>query len=668
MEDGKDEAGYALLYTLGAILLISMIVGGIFILARTVFFQMERVDSLKKAKDVEEYALQEASSQIKKKLELELSELGAGSSFGTDEIVLRNLVNGWIGDFELSDEGLGSGQQFSYRATFKNSDLSARKILPYVLDTDIGSYGWKQSSTDLAKVTNVELTFPISVEVTENRKGTVTTASAQCEYIYEIQWDEVEVNEEIVALDVWRNVFYSYYLPNSAQTISADEWMRKVDRIYRYQADVQYFDYTSYNNYSSFQFGEMNGQIQDIRDGLFLDFSTGNKTIGQLGFSGSLFLENGVTLKGIGGGQLQTDNLLVLSNAANPSASLLNYLQVDQVVAKIGTYIDFPKEQSRFILESGQFTTSNLLINNTNTVKKANVSSEGVLFSKGNLIVNKVAGAENFSFANYSVEAGRKNPKDNLWTEFLKGSMVIASSSLFAGPINENSSLHSESGDTRTIMVAGNFMLTNAMLSSETGEDGFSYFQEEATFTHPNTPSKVTLDGSATKMIVSGQSFIDSPKTERRQALTENDSASSFNGYYKDKDFWNSISLKNGAVMELDYTGIEPFNLDIQKNSYLSLKTLPDLALFDTSFIEYSVSRSQLNGKLIIQPFNKKDATSLETKMTSAAIPVEVVNTFAEAEAAEDGQVVIVMPVNTSDKEAAQIISRTFDYVGTIDY
>ncbi|MBP1044807.1 hypothetical protein I6N96_00840 [Enterococcus sp. BWM-S5] len=667
MEDGREEAGYALLYALGAIILVNVIIGAIFVLARTVFSQVEQVDTFKQIKDVEEYALQDASNKIKKKLEAELSGLGSGVNFGTDEVALRNLVKGWIDDFEMNNEDIGSNQQFSYQVSFNSSQLEAKKVLPYVLDTEIGSYGWKQSSVSLDNVTNIELTFPIIAEVTEMKSGKATKAVARCDYIYEIQWDEVDVNEEILALDVWRNVFYSYYLPNSAQVISADEWMRKFDRIYHYQTDTQLFDYASYNNYSAFRYGEVNGQVMDVRDGSLLDFSSGDKTIRDITFSGSFLLENGVTVKGTAGGRLQTDNSLVLRNSTDPSAPQLNYLQLDQVATKIGTFIDLPKEQSRLILDVGQFDAGNLLINNTNTVKKENSSTEGVLFSKGNLVINKLTGSETFSFANYAVESGKKNPKDSLWNEFLKGSMVVASSNFFAGPVSEDTSLHSEQDDHRNISVNGNFLLTNAMLSSDLGEEGFSYFQESGDFTHPNTPAKITLDGSDTKMSVYGKSFIDSPKTERRKALTE-DGGMNFTGFYKDKESWNCITLKNGASMELDYTGVEPFNLEIQKDSYLSLKTLPELALFDTSFIEYSVSRSQLNGKLIIQPFNRTDALSLEADLRSSSIPVAIANGFAEAAAADGGQVVIVMPVNTSDKDSIQMISRTFDYVKAIDY
>ncbi|WP_086348142.1 hypothetical protein [Candidatus Enterococcus clewellii] len=666
MEDGKNESGYALLYALGAIVLVNLIIGAIFILARTVFFQVEQVDTFKRVKDVEEYALQEASNKIKKKMETELAELGAGINFGTDEVIIRNLVKSWVNDFELTAEDIGSDQQFSYRVSFSSSELQVTKVLPYVLDTELGNYGWKKSTVSLDKVTNVALVFPIKVETTEEKNGSQSTTTAKCEYNYEIQWDEADVNEEILALDVWRNVFYSYYLPNSAQAISADEWMRKFDRIYRYQTDRQLFDYASYNNYSAFRFGAVNGLVMDVQDGSYLDFSNGDKTIRDVTFAGSFFLENGVTAKGTSGSQLETDNLFVLRNSTD-TAPLVNYLQVGHITAKIGTLIDLPKAQSRLILDVGQFDTGNLLLNNTNVVKKENVSSEGVLFAKGDVAIGKISGSETFSFANYATESGKKNPKDSMWNDFLKGSLVVASSNLYSGPVSENASLHSELEDHRNVSVAGNFLLTNAMLSSGTGEEGFSYFQESGEFTHPNTPSKLTLDGSDTKLTVSGKSFIDSPKTERRKALTE-DGGATFSGFYKDKESWNSITIKNGACMELDYTGVEPFNLDIQKGSYLSLKTLPELALFDTSFIDYSVSRSQLNGKLIIQPFNRGDALELETDLRSKSIPIEVVNSFVDAQAASDGQVVIVMPVNTSNKDAIQVISRTFDYIKTIDY
>ncbi|PZL70611.1 hypothetical protein CI088_14555 [Enterococcus plantarum] len=67
--DGKklknDEAGYALLYALGAIVIVSLVMMGIFLRARNNFLQISAVDQLTKMKDVKEYTFQEASMKIK---------------------------------------------------------------------------------------------------------------------------------------------------------------------------------------------------------------------------------------------------------------------------------------------------------------------------------------------------------------------------------------------------------------------------------------------------------------------------------------------------------------------------------------------------------------------------------------------------------------------------
>lgn len=83
MADGKDESGYVLLYALGAIVLISILIGGIFLVARTIFFQVDKVDQFKRVKEVEEYALQDGTTQIQKEIELYLAGLET-IDFGND--------------------------------------------------------------------------------------------------------------------------------------------------------------------------------------------------------------------------------------------------------------------------------------------------------------------------------------------------------------------------------------------------------------------------------------------------------------------------------------------------------------------------------------------------------------------------------------------------------
>ena len=85
MVDGdNNESGFALLYALGAIVLSTLMIGTIFLLARTVFSQIETIDRFSRVQDVQEFALQQATNTIKKKINSELNIMKT-VSLGSDE-------------------------------------------------------------------------------------------------------------------------------------------------------------------------------------------------------------------------------------------------------------------------------------------------------------------------------------------------------------------------------------------------------------------------------------------------------------------------------------------------------------------------------------------------------------------------------------------------------
>lgn len=661
MADGKDESGYVLLYALGAIVLISILIGGIFLVARTIFFQVDKVDQFKRVKEVEEYALQDGTTQIQKEIELYLAGLET-IDFGNDVSIISRDIDTLFASFERYESGIGSNKQFSYKTTINK--ISKEKITPYVLTTLNGSYGWEKDTSMMnsTKATNAELTFEIKTEVSEQQKGGDSkTSIAKASYVYEIQWNDIDIADELNELDVWRNVVYSYYLPNSAGYLSADEWMRKMNILYRFNNTQSVFNFTDYDNTTSYVEGYSNGHIIDITDGKVLNFtSTGKAIRSTLTFEGSLLFENGIALEGsTSSSKLVVNNLFSLRRN---NASSKNSIQTLDIVANNGTYIDFAGQEGYLAIDEqdASFSTSGLLINHTPTVGA--IENGGVVFGSGQLAVQTQPDTHNFSFANYSSSASSKSPKDSYWNEFVKGSAVIASSNFYAGPLNISTDIQSTEDDFRQINIDGNFLLTNAMLDSEKGEEGFSYFQDSAINT-PNSPSTLSLDGRNTRFQVAGKSFIDAPKTERRKSLTE--TTENVTKFYGDKKDWNSITLKNGAVMDLGYVGIEPFTLSISEDSIFSAKVLPELAFFDTSFLANSVSEGTLKGKVILQTFNQKDADDLKAELESQKIPVSVVT---ENEKAENAEVTIVKPSNSAGSDTSQIISRTFNYLNEINY
>lgn len=661
MADGKDESGYVLLYALGAIVLISILIGGIFLVARTIFFQVDKVDQFKRVKEVEEYALQDGTTQIQKEIELYLAGLET-IDFGNDVSIISRDIDTLFASFERYESGIGSNKQFSYKTTINK--ISKEKITPYVLTTLNGSYGWEKDTSMMnsTKATNAELTFEIKTEVSEQQKGGDSkTSIAKASYVYEIQWNDIDIADELNELDVWRNVVYSYYLPNSAGYLSADEWMRKMNILYRFNNTQSVFNFTDYDNTTSYVEGYSNGHIIDITDGKVLNFtSTGKAIRSTLTFEGSLLFENGIALEGsTSSSKLVVNNLFSLRRN---NASSKNSIQTLDIVANNGTYIDFAGQEGYLAIDEqdASFSTSGLLINHTPTV--GSIENGGVVFGSGQLAVQTQPDTHNFSFANYSSSASSKSPKDSYWNEFVKGSAVIASSNFYAGPLNISTDIQSTEDDFRQINIDGNFLLTNAMLDSEKGEEGFSYFQDSAINT-PNSPSTLSLDGRNTRFQVAGKSFIDAPKTERRKSLTE--TTENVTKFYGDKKDWNSITLKNGAVMDLGYVGIEPFTLSISEDSIFLAKVLPELAFFDTSFLANSVSEGTLKGKVILQTFNQKDADDLKAELESQKIPVSVVT---ENEKAENAEVTIVKPSNSAGSGTSQIISRTFNYLNEINY
>lgn len=661
MADGKDESGYVLLYALGAIVLISILIGGIFLVARTIFFQVDKVDQFKRVKEVEEYALQDGTTQIQKEIELYLAGLET-IDFGNDVSIISRDIDTLFASFERYESGIGSNKQFSYKTTINK--ISKEKITPYVLTTLNGSYGWEKDTSMMnsTKATNAELTFEIKTEVSEQQKGGDSkTSIAKASYVYEIQWNDIDIADELNELDVWRNVVYSYYLPNSAGYLSADEWMRKMNILYRFNNTQSVFNFTDYDNTTSYVEGYSNGHIIDITDGKVLNFtSTGKAIRSTLTFEGSLLFENGIALEGsTSSSKLVVNNLFSLRRN---NASSKNSIQTLDIVANNGTYIDFAGQEGYLAIDEqdASFSTSGLLINHTPTVGA--IENGGVVFGSGQLAVQTQPDTHNFSFANYSSSASSKSPKDSYWNEFVKGSAVIASSNFYAGPLNISTDIQSTEDDFRQINIDGNFLLTNAMLDSEKGEEGFSYFQDSA-INIPNSPSTLSLDGRNTRFQVAGKSFIDAPKTERRKSLTE--TTENVTKFYGDKKDWNSITLKNGAVMDLGYVGIEPFTLSISEDSIFLAKVLPELAFFDTSFLANSVSEGTLKGKVILQTFNQKDADDLKAELESQKIPVSVVT---ENEKAENAEVTIVKPSNSAGSGTSQIISRTFNYLNEINY
>lgn len=672
MRNLKDESGVALIYALFAIFIVSSLVGGIFFIALQLSSQIDKVDQLNRVKDVQEYALQDASVFIKKKFESDV--LGKKTvNFGNDITILSDTVDVAFNGFTIPEKkGIGVDKRYSYKVEIEK--IQKTEIDPYVVNSSSGSFGWLESNgSGTPKATNARVSFVLKATVEEDVNGTKTTRVATSDFVYEVQWERLDATATMVQMDVWRNIFYTYYLPSGVRYITADEWMRKMQRIYEYQEAPTAFSMANFNNAVPQTLGKVNGQVVDLADNTPLDFGvTGKRIQTTLDFDGSFLLTHGVKLRGsVDSSKLETKNMLALRNDQNLGHQL-NYIQKLNVVANVGTYVNINGASSKFILDNQglvNFHTSNLLINDTQDSSNKNTNNHGFLLSEGQINVTQTADAGNFSFANYATSAKTKNPQDMYWSEFLKGNMIIASSNVYAGPVTESSlSVSSKKEDVRKITVDGNFMLTNAKLSTTGGEEGFSYFGDEQTFRVPHAPSVLTLSGENTNFTVSnkGFSYIDAPKKSRRPSSQETSGPVDFTDeYYGNMTYWNSIVLKDQAHIDLGMAGFEPFHLKTEKDTQFTASLLPDLELFDPMFLIAAHNHKQLKGKVILKPFNQGDANKLLSQLKSEHLPVESV---ANESAAANGKISIVMPLNTSGKDAMEMISRTFDYTNNVKY
>ncbi|EGO6609426.1 hypothetical protein ABG953_12565 [Enterococcus faecalis] len=662
MEDGNKESGYVLLYVLGAIILISITIVGIFMLARTVFVQVVKVDQFNRIQQVEEYAMQVGTEKIKKNIDEYIEQLTI-VDFGDNISKISMAMDDLFSDFEISETGIGNSSQYSYEITLE--DIVKENVTPYVLSNDGGDFGWKEetSTANPSNAINAQITFKITTNVKEKqKKRSDIEKKLNYDYIYQIQWNTVDIEQYVNDLDVWRNVVYSYYLPNSANRLSADSWMKKVDDIYRYSRKSEFFDYSNYDNLSTQNYGYIEGKLVDITDNDLLDFTSNGKILySNLNFEGSLLLENGIQFEGDNqSAQLSVNNLFSLRS----NGTKKNIIKNLNVMAGNGMYINVAEPQSYLAIVGVEKSvkTSNLLVNNTQ--KKDSDTTEGLLFGSGEIHVNTQDSAREFQFSNYEADALNKSPKDKYWNEFIKGSMVIASSNFYAGPISLGNEIQATENDKRKISVAGDFLMTNAKLSS-TKEDGdLSYFKVDDNSTNP--PSTLNLVGKSTNLTVDGMTFIDAPKSSRRKAISEiTDVNEDTYKYFGTKEDWNTISLKDKATINFGYTGVEPFNLSIQKDSVLSMNLLPELAYFDPTFLINSVSEGTLNGKIILRTFNQEDAEKLKEELDQYRVPNYIATNDEEG---QNGKVTIIKPENAAKSGSSQIISRTFSYVDGVKY
>ena len=684
MADGRqDEAGFALIYALAAIILSTLMIGLVFIIARNVNSQIRTIDTFRRVEDVHEYSFQLASQQLKSRMDRFITNTMSSGGFSS-------YAGNWQNQFEselaaaLDTVRVNDDLEGKYDVSLSILAFKIEEIAPYVMISSGGEQGWTQSATLLPDVTNLKVTVQLGSEVidqTQTNNIQPKLHKADAEYVYEVQFEEADFEQILTQLDIWRNIFYPYYLPSTAgQGVSADTWLRKLHEIYEFQNLKQTFDYLNYQSTDFASFGYSDQILQDFRDGRFLDFRA-KPILDQLHFDGSFTFNNGVQMEGQQNGYFSTKSLLtILNDGGDQPSNGLNLIKDVTLQAGLGMFIDLSSRTgSRLVLshENTEIVTGNLWINNTNSTGSA-FDREGILFAEGELKLynNNPDPIHNLGplnvnyFSLYLREAAKLNPAADSSLSQMNPSMVLTSSNFYAGPVSEGSIIHSTEDTSRRIDVSGDFMMSNATIPTGSGISNFSYFQNQNQFTIPHEPSRITLDGSNTSMTVNGLSFIDAPKTKRRPALPESGTSSNFDSFYDDPTYWNRITLKNGAQMDLGYTGVEPFILEVDKDSGFSMDLLPDLEYFDPTFLASGYHNQRLEGKIILQPLYISDQLELENQLTQLGIKYSVHPTKQDA---QPGEVTIIRSnfdkstgFDPDDKQLA--ITRIFEYINKINY
>jgi hypothetical protein len=712
----EDDAGYALLYTLGVIILIGLLMMGIFMNARNNYVQISEVDKITKTKDIKEYALQDASAKLKKAIREKVSaneNLGKGRSKAEDVAYLKPSMVEVAAELKdkLKKTGIGKNKDFSYEVTILTEPtvVATNEVYKFVSDESTGENGWiKISPTkEFADVTNTKTTFALEVKVTRDKKNASPMITTDHEdYVYEFQWEKRKLTQsngkqtanqnETQKLETWRYIYYDTPLSNGEEVISADAWTRKMDRIYNYQSNKVDFPFGNSSIPKSSWYDPLkpavygySGSYKYLSDYVdaafgpinFWDRRNTEPISSSLTFEGSFLLDDSVLLKGQGNGQLIVKNLLGLSNTNNPMArtSAIHELSI---MANSGIYIDQTVGDPTKFTDSGDIVfvvanesgkdikTPNLLINHTGI--NGSKWPSGFILAKGNIELEKTTAEINF--AEYQKDIKVLNPQDENWSAFMDGGFVIAGSQVQLTPTTSNFWLNldfglgvnpdqdglkaTEKDDQRTIRLKdGNFMLTSASMENGKGEETLSYFDRGIFGSTPRQPSLLELEGENTSMVVeNGVSFIDAPKTRKRTDSKKKGS------YYSNSKYWNTIRLKEKSYLDLGTAGVEPFNLEMEEDTVLTMKLLPELLLFDTTFIEkaFKVGTESIKGKLILKPATVEDATKLNDslkKLSGVKVSVKT-----DEKDAVNGEVTIITPTVPVNTTAGWVTQRVFEH------
>jgi hypothetical protein len=655
----KNEEGFTLVQTLATFILITLLGMGLIMLAFKVSEQITVTQAISHTKNDKTYVTQEAKLTLDSELEKLFSgENLAENPLGTNTNTLDRLMKNFVNEHKVINEGtIGKKKDITYQNKLLNYKIEPGELVSPGDEDEQGWVNGKPSGVVGIEYRAYKVTMPIESIITDS-KG---EKKIESEYCYEIQWESKDDGTLISETDIWGNIYYQINRPGGLIPLSADSVMRKMANIYHYQDETP--DYLV-----PFPSGDMSKKTLNGTYGLEIpyvaDVVDGNNTfkndVSHLGFEGSLITENGFNLHGAdGNSKLTTKNLLALTSQGNRGAdkNKIGNLSID---ARTGLYLSLDSQNkdhkqieinnnSRSIIE-----TPNFVINNTISREDSEV---GTYISNGS--IHLTGGSKDTTdFREYKGNSNSLNLQKNNWDQYQSGNFIISHSKV-------ELSSKSSSSDSVYIEVDNNFMLTNAGLDADLSEDTFSYFEDQNEEII-RQPSELVLKGNNTLLEVKGYSFLDAPKRYQRQLKGDYQPQKQI---YVNNQGFNQISLEDKSQMRLGYTGVEAFRLKSQKDSILSMKLLPDLALFNPYFLEKGFNNDEIEGKVILETYEEADKNKLEKMLKERNIPYEVTNhTDGDFSNCENGVVTIYNYRASGDETSYEFVTRYFSYLTELDY
>lgn len=657
-----NDEGFALVQTILLSVFLLIIVFGITVYALNVSKQVTSVNNISETKDIKTYLLEDATLNMNYKFKnlfsyknLKKHPLGNGTSEN-----LASLVNQFVDENKTIDGNISLEHPISYKIEL--GKVSIQKNKPYVSGNDAENQGWdNQISDDTAEkygINSYLIKLNMNLTIKDEKNNHISHANGN--YIYEIQWESKDAGQITSENDIWGNVFFQNNPMGGIEYLNADTVMRKMERIYESERNhpkylISFPEKDFMNDVLNGNYGNKEQFIADFNDENLIF----NKKIQNLSFEGSFLLNNGFSLSGVDSkSKIVTKNLLGLMNTNKESKSpIVSYVKNLAIEARTGLYISLKNSTNRsnsIVIQNDdnqKISTPSLLID-------GGVGKNSGIFLTNGCIDVVPTNKEVVDYKRYRSDSNQVPIKDSDWEQFQQGNFVIASSDVYLAP--KRDSLFTKPKEI-SINVANNFMLTNASMETGEGEDSFSY----------STPgSKLTLTGKNTHMKVGGYSYIDEAKSTRKKLLGEYTQYDDDGpNYLTGKE--NSIFLKDNSQLELNYAGIEPFDLRMEKNTVFTMNVLPGVSLFDTTFLKNGFDNHVLSGKIILFPFDINDYNKL-TNQTLRDFPHKICNSEDELgdnyKNVENGVVTIVKPKNQSHAESYQYITREFSYMTDVEY